>query len=90
MCVLAIQIDLAVGGLSFITIFIIGFALFAIIYLALYPYWNKISNFKLNKYFILKKLTLFKQSLLYELIVSRTNHPIEKSPHDHYYCGPTC
>ncbi|BBN84057.1 hypothetical protein K4R62_11160 [Staphylococcus epidermidis] len=39
---LAIQIDLAVGGLSFITIFIIGFALFAIIYLAfLYPYWNK-------------------------------------------------
>lgn len=38
----AIQIGLAAGGLSFITIFIIAFVLFAIIYLAfLYPYWNK-------------------------------------------------
>ncbi|MDU0482120.1 hypothetical protein [Staphylococcus aureus] len=39
---LVIQIGLASGGFSFITILILAFLLFSIIYLAfLHPFWNK-------------------------------------------------
>lgn len=43
LCVfLAIQVGLASGGFSFITILILAFILFSIIYLAfLHPFWNK-------------------------------------------------
>lgn len=39
---LAIQVGLASGGFSFITILILAFILFSIVYLAfLHPFWNK-------------------------------------------------
>ncbi|MDW8555064.1 hypothetical protein [Staphylococcus xylosus] len=39
---LAIQVGLASGGFSFITILILAFILFSIIYLAfLHPFWDK-------------------------------------------------
>lgn len=39
---LVIQVGLASGGFSFITILILAFLLFSIIYLAfLHPFWNK-------------------------------------------------
>lgn len=39
---LVIQVGLASGGFSFITILILAFILFSIVYLAfLYPFWNK-------------------------------------------------
>ncbi|MCE7785415.1 hypothetical protein [Staphylococcus xylosus] len=39
---LAIQVGLASGGFSFISILILAFILFSIIYLAfLHPFWNR-------------------------------------------------